>query len=297
MRSLLVALLLLAPARGHAAGDELGPLYARIAGDLAAGKPLVVTVHVALCHNGIIWCGLRGFGDGDNPRRNLYWGGAGLRAFFDHRAPGFRRVFLDGGDGKIVLERVVYRRRVLPNGAWRRRGVKPEPFDLYLVALAYRGTEIGAASARFIEEVASERGGTLRLTDGRRLELGGLGHVVGYAGHNHLMDAPDYVFPKLRRRAPLGYFALSCLNASYLARPLHSPHTRALLLTQSLMFPGAFTIEGLLSGLADGLPLAEVYGRGVERYARFQKRPERAIRAAFTHDGEPRFARRYLGAR
>jgi hypothetical protein len=292
---LLLTLVLASDAR--AAAEELAPLYARIAKEIGEGKPLVVTVHVALCHNGIIWCGDRGFGDGDSPRRNLYWGAAGLRAFFDHRAPGYRRVFLDRGDGRIVLERAVYRRRILPNGVWRRLGVKAEPFDLYLVALAYRGTEIGRASARFIEEVASERGESLQLPGGRTISYGGKGHVVGYAGHNHLMDAFDYSFPKLVRGKPLAYFALSCLNASYLARPLHSPQTRALLLTRSLMFPGAFTIEGLLSGLADAAPIATVYGRGVERYARFQKRPERAIRSAFIHEGEPRFARRYLRSR
>ncbi len=290
----LLALLLPGPAGAAAPDAGLAPLYARIAKDLGEGKPLVATVHVALCHNGIIWCGHRGFGDGDDPRRNLYWGGAGLRAFFDHRAPGYRRVHLDPGDGNVVLERAVYRRRVLPNGAWRRLGVPARPFELYLVAIAYRGTEIGSASARFIEEVALERGGTLRLKDGTSIAFGGKGHVIGYAGHNHLMDAPDYVFPRLRRKTPIAYFALSCLNASYLGKPLHSERTRALLLTQSLMFPGAFTIEGLLSGIADAAPLADVYARGVERYARFQKRPERAIRWAFIHDGEPRFARRYL---
>jgi hypothetical protein len=142
--------------------------------------------------------------------------------------------------------------------------------------------------------VADERGDSLRLADGRVIEYGGRGHVVGYAGHNHLMEATGFEFPKVQRQAPLAYFALSCLNAGYLARPLHSPKTRALLLTQSLMFPGPFAIEGLLSGLAEAAPLGEVYGRGVERYARFQKRPEKVIRAAFVHSGAPRFVRRYL---
>jgi hypothetical protein len=59
----------------------------------------------------------------------------------------------------------------------------------------------------------------------------------------------------------------------------------------------AFTIDGLIGGLAEGVPQHEVFGRGAAMYARHQRRPERAIRAAFTHDGEPRFARQFLRSR
>jgi hypothetical protein len=275
----------------------LDPLYRRIAADLQQGRPLVVTVHVALCDNGIIWCGGRGRGDGDAPRRNLYWGAAGgLRAFFD-RARGYRRVYLDSGDEKVILERVVYRLRVRrPSSRWRRLGVR-KAFEVLLVGLAYRGSRIAAASDTFIRQVATEGGGTLRLADGRSVAFGGQGHLVGYAGHNHLMDTLDYRWPEVRRRQPLGYFALSCRNGPYLAPKLcaappsggHGP--RALLLTLSLMYPGAFTIDGLIRGVAAAEPQHEVFLRGVAQYARFQKRPQRVIRAAFIHDGQRRYYR------
>jgi hypothetical protein len=293
--AIVVVLGLIAQSAAAQTEEPLAPLYRRIARDLGAGRPLVVTAHVALCDNGIIWCGYRGMGDGDRPRRNLYWGGAGLRAWFDRAAAGYRRVHLDAGDGETVLERAVWRRSVRPSAAWRRLGVE-KPFEVLLVAIAYRGKRIREATDAFVREVAAERGGELRLRDGRSLEIGGRGHVVGYLGHNHLMEAWDYRFPASSRKAPLGYFALSCLNAPYLARPLRSRATRALLVTQSLMFPGPFVVEGLLAGLAAGAPQREVYARGVELYARHQKRPERAIRWAFLHDGERRFARRYLFA-
>jgi hypothetical protein len=60
------------------------------------------------------------------------------------------------------------------------------------------------------------------------------------------------------------------------------------------MYPGAFTVEGLLRGLAAARDQHQVYLGGVRAYARRQRRPERIIRAAFTHDGEARFARRLL---
>jgi len=296
---LAIVLLLLIPAATAAAQrpDGLDPLYRRIAADLKQGKPLVATVHVALCDNRVIWCGR--LGDGDRPERNLYWGGAaGFSAWFD-RSRGWRRIFRDDGDGKQVLERVVYRMQVRRPGArWQRLGVT-KPFEVLLVGLAHRGVKIDVATWRFIDEVATERGATLRLADGRTINYGGKGHLVGYAGHNHLMEATllgDVVWPRVTRREPLGYFALACLTARYYKTHLsRRGGARALLLTRSLMYPGAFTIDGLLRGVIAGEEQHQVYLRGVERYATVQKRPQRVIRAAFTHDADPRFVRRHGG--
>jgi len=53
-RWLIVGLVCVSPAVAQAALDSL---YQRVAADLKQGRPLVVTVHVALCDNSIIWCG------------------------------------------------------------------------------------------------------------------------------------------------------------------------------------------------------------------------------------------------
>lgn len=296
LRVSLFFLLGLVAARA-AADDGIAPLQRRIAADLRQGRPVVATVHVALCDNRVIWCGRGGMGNGDRPRRNLYWGAAaGLRAWFD-RARGWERIHLDSGDGKLILERVVYRLRVSrPSRAWRGLGVR-DPFELLLVGLAYRGVKINRATDRFIAQVAGEAGGSLRLADGRTIPTGGRGHLVGYAGHNHLMDVTllgSYPWPRVTRRRPLGYFALACRSAPYLRNRLcRTGGARALLLTRTLMYPGAFTIDGLLRGIAAGEGQRAVYLRGVQRYAVLQKRPLAVIRAAFTHDGQGRFARRY----
>jgi hypothetical protein len=296
MRGLfLLALLTLAtPAE---AKDSLDPLRRRVAADLKAGRPLVATVHVALCDNRVIWCGR--LGNGDEPKRNLYWGGAaGLRAYFDHRRPVWRRIHLDQGDGRQILERVVYRMRVRrPSSAWRRLGVT-KPFEVLLVGLAHRGTKIGVANDTFVRQVATEEGGTLKLSDGRTIDFGGKGHLVGYAGHDHLMDVEylgGYRWPRRTRVRPLGFFILACRTALYFKNHLcdGKKGIRGLLLTRTLMYPGAFTIDGLLRGVAAGERQHAVYMRGVRRYARFQKRPVRLIRGAFVHDGETRYARRY----
>jgi hypothetical protein len=284
-----------APATKPAArAHSLDPLYRRIARDIKAGRPLVVTVHVALCDNGTIWCGNQRLGNGDNPRTNLYWGGAaGLTAYFRVRR-GWKRVHRDAGDGRVVLERVVYRRRVrLPSAAWQRLGVR-RPFDIYLVALAYRGKHIARAARSFIRQVSQPRGARLRLAGGLTLRTGGLGHVVGYAGHNYLMDvAGVYAWPSFTRRRPVGYFMLACMSAPYLGPQLTRRTTHALLLTRVLMYPGAFTIDGLIRGLALGASQRGVFRLGARYYARFQKRTERLIRRCFTHSGRAAFRRKY----
>lgn len=300
MRRVVFAVLMLSTlpassARARASGDALEPLYQRIAADLRRGKPLVVTVHVALCDKRVIACGGRALGNGDEPHRNLYWGGAaGFEATF-RRARGFRRIFHDRGDGKVILARSVYRRRVHPNRAWRQRGVR-RPFELMVVGLAYRGLQIGRSMGSFVSQLHSERGDTLKLADGRALAFGGLGHVVGYAGHNQLMDVASYRWPAWRRQTSIGYFALACMTAPYLAQRLARPQAHGLLLTRVLMYPGAFTIVGLARGLAEGLPQKAVFARGADAYARAQKRPPKLIRAVFTHDARPRYRTRYLGS-
>ena len=289
----LLVLLYATPAGADPPGDISG-LYQRVATDLKRGQPLVVTVHVALCDNTIIWCGRGGFGNGDQPRRNLYWGGAaGFRAYFDH-ARGYRRVLLDNGDGEQILQRVVYRKRVRrPSAAWRRLGVR-KPFDVLLVGLAYRGKRIDLATKQLVHQVARGGGATIKLPSGRTIATGGKGHIVGYAGHNHLMDVTDFRFPARSRKGHLGFFALSCRSAPYLARAMTSPQTHALLLSRTLMYPGAFTIDGLIQGLARAKPQRQVYLGGVKYYARFQRTSERRIRWAFTHDGQARYRRLFL---
>ena len=274
----------------EAADHGLKAVYRRAAADIKAGLPLVVTVHVALCDNAAIHCGGGGLGRGDRPGKNLYWGGAaGFRAYFD-RARGYRRVHLDRGDGEVVLERAVYRRKVRrPSVTWRRLGVT-RPFEVYLVGLAYRGEAIGQATRALVEQVNGEASATLRLTSGKVLTFGGGGHLVGYAGHNHLMDTRDFHFPRFSRTRPVAFFALSCMNSGYLAEAMLSRLTPAVLLTRTLMYPGAFTIDGLVRGLAGGDPLARVFLRGAKMYAHFQRRPLRRIRAAFTHSGRKKLA-------
>ncbi len=290
-RAPIIALLTLLASPAWADDAPLDPLYQRIAADLKQGKPLVITVHVALCDNSVIHCGSSKRGDGDRPAGNLYWGGAaGFRAYFDH-ARRWKRVLLDGGDGAVIIQRAVYRARVRrPSRAWRRLGVKGG-LDVYLVGLGYRGKQISRANDTFIRQVRGQGAVEVALPGGIKLAAGGAGHVLGYAGHNHLMDERSYRFPPATRTRPVGFFALACATAPYLKRHLPGEHRRALLLTRTLMYPGAFTIDGLARQLMLAAPQHQVFMGGVRFYAKHQKRPVKAIRRAFIHDGERRFTK------
>lgn len=279
--------------------DGLDPLYRRMAKDLKAGKPLVVTVHVALCSNLSIWCGSKKLGNGDRPGTNLYWGGAaGFTAWFRWNGRRrYKRVHRDKGDGKVVLERVVYRRLVkVPSARWKRFGVK-KPFDIYVVGLAYRGSHIGKAVGALIRQTATGVGSTLKLKSGVRLSIGGRGHVVGYAGHNYLMDTGGrWKWPKVSRKKPVGYFMLACMSAQYVAPRLTHRRTHALLLTRVLMYPGAYTIDGLVSGLRLAAKQKRVYRWGCTLYGKHSKvSAAKVCRYLFTHDGRRKFRKRYPG--
>jgi hypothetical protein len=289
---LVSALVLPRPAVG-APADPLDPLYRRIAKDLKAGRPLVITVHVALCDNRIIRCGSKRHGNGDVPGRNLYWGSrSGFHTYF-RRVRGWRRILRDRGDGKVILERAVFSLKIQkPSRLWQQRGVT-KPFEVLLVGLAYRGLKIGRAAGNFTNQVATGKGSTLKLPDGRVIPVGGRGHVVGYAGHNHLMDVRNYRWPAVTRKNHVGYFALACMSAPYMAPFLIHSRTHALLLTRVLMYPGAFTINGLARGLSVGLSQKGVFMRGVRRYARNQNRTVGLISRCFTHGGRTRFRLKY----
>lgn len=147
-----------AASANRGASDEdgwLAALYDRVGADLGAGEPLVVEVHVPLCDNRIIRCGGHGLGNGDSADKNLYWStSGGFRGWFGRRGSGWREVRL-GPDQAVpedVLEVRVWQRRFRPDRGWRARGVR-EPFDVYVVAHAWRGTAIRKAMDAYVEDL------------------------------------------------------------------------------------------------------------------------------------------------
>src|SRR3982751_1065814 len=123
----------------------LDDLTERVVADLAAGKPLVIEVHVPLCDNTIIRCGNAKLGDGDNPDTNLYWSTTpGFGEWFARKKSGWKRVAQrsagDTGD-RDILALHVYRRTVATPAAWQKRGA-PAKLEIDIVIHGWRGKAI-----------------------------------------------------------------------------------------------------------------------------------------------------------
>ncbi|HEY2748998.1 MAG TPA: hypothetical protein VGL86_30465 [Polyangia bacterium] len=263
--TLLVCAMMATAAR---AGEPIDALYDDVARDLAAGKPLVVDVEVALCDHSIIDCGGRGLGDGDDLARNLYWAtDGGLRGWFERRGSPWRRVERRGRDGDI-LETVVYERHVVPAGAWLRRGVRA-PFVVRVVANGWRGRAIDGALDRFVQ----------RLSD----DDDSGAHVVAYVGHNGWMDRDALVWPPARGRRVRGFIAVACLTRHYLQRALTAPTRVPLLLTRDLLFAGSHALDGALDAFARGGTLADIRLAASRAYATGENKPLARVQTLFTN--------------
>jgi len=139
--------------------------------------PRVVHVYVALCdneHQGIEPVP-KALGDGEDLERNLYWGAMyGVKTFFSRSAM-WSLVATVEKPSDAVLERVVFR----------------HPLGVYLVADAYKGSEIKRASVGFLDAASGKAKETITVRVGERevsFEAGGAADLVAYVGHNGLMD-------------------------------------------------------------------------------------------------------------
>jgi hypothetical protein len=265
---------------------SLDALHARAAADRAAGRPIVVEVHVPLCDNRVLACGNVRLGDGDHPDRNLYWGtSGGFLGWFGRRGSGWREVARLAPEGE-QLDGRVWRRTVPARGALRRYGAR-RPVEIYVIARAWRGTSIRRAMDAYAADLFADRARPLVLPDGRTLLGGGAAHVVAFVGHNGWMDVADFEWPPATARAIKGTMAIACLTEDYLASVFARSDSAVppvpLLLTRSLLFAGAHGFEGAVTAFARGGSLVAVHDGAADAYARGQARPFARARAAFTN--------------
>lgn len=239
--------------------------HPRVKSDLARGEPLVVRVVVPLCHNAQIDCGSNVAGKPGSLKTNLYWGAIfGARRFLDRKHSGWTRLEVRGpADG--VLERVVYRRFV----AAKRWGLaRTEPVEQIVVLEAVHGDAIDHAVERLWSTAAD--GASLVFRDGER-ERSARVHVVGYTGHNRMMDGlrlPDAT-AKSARAVPS--FVLACYSESYFSEALRRVGSRPLVMTRALMAPEGYVLDAVLRGLGENESERGLRQRAVLAYAKWQK--------------------------
>jgi hypothetical protein len=284
-----------APGRAQtssAAEAWLDELQADVAGDLAAGKPLVVQVHVPLCDNDVLRCGGGRLGDGDDPDGNLYWAtSGGFRGWFGRRGSGWKQVLVVRDPQPDVLELRVWRRWIAPSRRLEERGVRRR-FAVYVVAQAWRGEAIRSAMAAYAADLFAGPGEArqVALPDGTELAAGGGARLVAFVGHNGWMDVGRFRWPRSVAGAPRrGTIAIACITAGYLVPAVPSPERVPLLLTRTLLFAGAHAFEGAVSAFAAGRDMAAIREGAVRAYATGQGKPPARVRTAFTNPADPRW--------
>jgi hypothetical protein len=228
---------------------------------------------VALCdniHQGIVPVSAT-LGNGDDAQRNLYWGAAfGVKTFFS-KSKEWRVVDCQPGpdDGQFIIERCVFKRR---------------DRAAFLVADAYRGSEIKRATQTFLQAASGFTGETLSISvDGQAYPLhlyGGAG-LVTYSGHDGLMDFQLTAPPKKQDDDERGAIILACASKSYFADVLRKTGARPVLWTTNLMAPEAYILAAAIEGWLRKETDEQIRVRAAKAYNQYQNCGERSANNLF----------------
>ena len=294
MRALivLVAVVSASPAFAGTEDEWLAGLVDRVTADLAAGKPLVVQVHVPLCDNSIIPCGNAKLGDGENPDTNLYWATTPGFGLWFQKQPGWKRVLRQRGTATgitDVLALEVYRRTIHAPAAWVKRGV-PKQFEVDIVAFGWRGKAIDKALAAYSQDLGGGAARTITLDDKSTLAAGGAAQLIAWVGHNRLMDLDTYSWPKPGKQV-IGNISIACHTAAYQETD-SSANRVPLLMTRDLLFANAAPLEAVVLAFARGASYKTIRADAAAAYAGVQKREVQKIFGVFTNPSDRRWTKR-----
>lgn len=229
----------------------------------------MVHVFVALAdnaHQGIVPVPAA-LGNGDDPDRNLYWGAAfGVRTFF-RNSTDWQQVGEAAHPNEYIIERVYFRHKAS---------------GTYLLADAYRGSEIKKALADFFSAAAGQEAPV--RSDGPKegpIHANKKADLCVYIGHEGLMDfAMENTFrgdAAQKRQA----IVLACASKQYFGTALKPTGAEPLLWTTSLMAPEAYTLKAALEGWIAGESNEQIRQRAATEYAKYQRISKRAALRLF----------------
>ena len=226
--------------------------------------PKVIHVFVALAdnsHQGIIPVPAA-LGNGGDPDRNLYWGAAfGVRTFF-RKSADWQQIGSTLHPNKVILERAIFRHK---------------QSEAYLVADAYRGSEIKQALADFFSAAAGLEAPI--HFDGPKdgpIHLNKKADLLVYVGHDSLMDfslEKTFRGDSAEKRQAI---VLACASKQYFGPALKSTGAEPLLWTTGLMAPEAYTLKAALDGWIAGESKEQIRQRAAAAYAQYQKISQKA---------------------
>lgn len=222
----------------------------------------VVHVLVALCDNenqGIV--PVPAFlGDGEDTKKNLYWGAAfGVKTYFS-KSKNWQKLAEIENPKENVLERIVFKHRTQ---------------NVYLVADAYRGSKMKETINDFFSAVSGEKRENVAVGE-TTLQILGSANLVAFVGHNGLMDFRLEKQPKKFDDERRDAVILACASRSYFTEPLKKTSANPLLWTSNLMAPEAYILHDALEGWVKGESGSQIQTRAASAYAKYQKISQKA---------------------
>jgi hypothetical protein len=241
-------------------------------------KPIVVQVIVCLADNryqGIAPLSPE-LGNGQIPSTNLYWGAKyGVKTFLTEEA-GWKVVDTPRVVRPGMLESVVLKKKI-------RRGLFKR--DVYLVAEAWEGEAIKAATKRFLALAGGDSVTTVAVKKNDntiRLQAGGAADIVAYVGHNGLMDFTLDSLPVQNADArPRSAIILANATKPYFQKYMKATGAHVLLWTTGVISPGAFTLDAALESWIHGDNPREVLDNVAKTYSKYENYGAKAARSLF----------------
>jgi len=198
-------------------------------------KPLIAHILIPLCDNenqGIVPTSPK-LGNGLDLRNNLYWGVRhGINTIFKRNKKWKLKGEVDNPNSN-VLKRVIYERKF-----------KNEATVLVILD-AYRGDRMKACLEDYFNALAENKMDTL-LLDSIQIPLYGNADLVGFNGHNGLMDREiSYSITKKNIRQK-DAISISCQSKYYFNERFKKLNAYPLVVTTGNLYPGGFIIEGII---------------------------------------------------
>lgn len=241
----------------------------------ARPKPQVIHVIVPLCSNDQIDCGSPAAGQAGNLKTNLYWGAVfGHRRFFDRKKSGFVRIDLARGKGAL-LERAVFSRMIADPAA--QNGAE-KYIEQIVVLDAYHGDSIDQAVETFWHRAT--QGGVIYFREGDKDREERVS-IVGYAGHNRLMDGIRLPAAPHNKSSAIPSFVLACASEQYFGPALRAAGSETLVMTRTLMAPEGYVLDAVVRSIGAGANTHQIRLAAVAAYAKWQKLPDSAAGTIF----------------
>ncbi|MFT3946372.1 MAG: hypothetical protein QM763_05295 [Agriterribacter sp.] len=249
--AVLFALFALLPNFGHRSEDD--PVA-----NITSPKPTSIHIIVALCDNkyqGIVKVA-SALGDGQQPATNLYWGAAyGIKTFFSQKQSDWKLVYTQKSVSDTILERSIFKHKTKP---------------AYLMADAYNGRYIKTAMESMLEYASGDKSISARIAD-QQVLFGGASDIIGYTGHDGLMDfSIDKAFKKKNNNVR-NAIMLACYSKQYFTDHLKNTGATPLLWSTGLMAPEAYILYDALSARLNNKDESNVREAAAKAYATYQK--------------------------